>query len=108
MPVCPVPPAQDPDAAGMITMGYLTLDDIARVKHVLAFTGWTEEDPIENDFGASAGFGFDVSFDKTALKSRADADQLGKIEETLVAFQDDVIFDKLSYAVEIEFQLVKR
>lgn len=92
---------------GFMTMGYLSLEDMARVNEVTAFAGWTESDPLIDDWGGALGFVFDVAFDLADLTSRADANQLGPVGPELFDVQQDIIEEVVTYGVRIKFALVK-
>jgi hypothetical protein len=94
-------------STGFLTFDYLTLAEIERVRRVTVFASCSEEDPIENDYASSNGFGFDVSFDKAQLQADAAANHLGQIGSTWFGLQNDPLVEGLSYAAEIRFDLVK-
>jgi len=94
-------------STGFLTFDYLSLDEAARVKEVTAFASWTEDDPVSDDSGSSNGFVFIMSFDRAQLEADANANNLGQIGSILYGLMEDSFEDWLSYAVEIEFILVK-
>ena len=95
-------------STGYLTMGYLSVDEIVKVKYALIFPNWIEKDPLFDDHGGGIGITFTgLNFDRNELETKANTNQLGQIGQDLIETMDDYRESAISYLVRVKFMLVK-
>lgn len=96
-------------STGMLTYGYLSLEEFAVCRFVLVQTSWTEFDSFPNfdDWGHPV-LTFSIQNDLEGLQARADDNDLGLVGPVLFDMKQDEEHEFLSYTVKVRFELVKR